>query len=87
MFNKNLMRDPIIRKKVNKQIDSNIPDLAYEISEQSLENESGGTSPVCATICLSAYTISIVSGIVTAATSKTDPFNPEDDDFCGPNGK
>lgn len=87
MTNKNLMRDPVSRNQLGETIDKSIPDLAYEISSQSLEKMSGGTTPVCASIMATVYITSIITGVVTAATSKTEPWNPEDDGPPKPTGK
>lgn len=79
MLTKKLMRNPVERRKAGKSINTAIPDLAYEISSQSLEKRSGGTTPVCASIMATVYISSIITGVVSAATSKTKPWNPEDD--------
>lgn len=76
MNNKGLMRNPVARKKSGKTVDEAIPDLAYEISSQSLEEKSGGTTPVCASVMATALIASIATGIASAVTSNTQPWSP-----------
>lgn len=70
-----LIKIPITRSKLVANTENVIPDLAYEISEQSLSEISGGTGPVCASIGVSLIGLSYVTNLITAANS----VQPNDD--------
>ena len=58
MLIKDVVRDPVARAELNLAPIDSVPDLAYEISEQSLENVNGGSTPVCASIAVSLIGLS-----------------------------
>lgn len=77
-----IVRNPIDRHKLNVEPTTFIPDLAYEISEQDLENINGGTGPVCSSIALSIIGLSYVTNLVTAMNS----VEPNSDPMSMPEG-
>ena len=81
MFTEDAIRDPVARAEQNLAPIDSVPDLAYEISEQSLEGVNGGFTPITASIGVTLITLSYVTNIIAAANSvqpQQDPKNPPD---------
>ncbi|MFV5911929.1 plantaricin C family lantibiotic [Bacillus cereus] len=72
MIKSNLLKDPVLKKKLAINLDNPIGDIGEEILEQDVNGQVGGLSP--AAISLAGTVISVVSaaggGIIKAASAK-----------------
>ncbi|MBR9663726.1 MULTISPECIES: plantaricin C family lantibiotic [Bacillus cereus group] len=72
MIKSNLLKDPVLKKKLAINLDNPIGDIGEEIQEQDVNGHVGGLSP--AIVSAAAGVLSLVSaatgGVIKAASSK-----------------
>ncbi|MCU4842063.1 MULTISPECIES: plantaricin C family lantibiotic [Bacillus cereus group] len=72
MIKSNLLKDPVLKKKLAINLDNPIGDIGEEILEQDVNGHVGGLSPAAVTV--TATVLSLVSagagGVIKAASAK-----------------
>ncbi|MBC2451327.1 plantaricin C family lantibiotic, partial [Clostridium saccharobutylicum] len=47
MTKSNLLKDPVLKNKINSKVNNPAGDISNEIKEQDLNGQAGGSTPAC----------------------------------------